>query len=130
MLMQGRAVRHAARRLPSILSVAGVRVEEGLTPLLLPLRHGCEGAVVFQLAEATVRALRERPTVLLGQALAPRCAHLSAWRPWRLLRSARYGLLWLSAQRDGPAWLVVAPEDGVAVYLWRDKKTGCAKLTP
>lgn len=130
MLLQGRAVRHAARRLPSALSIAGVRVEDGLAPLLLPLRRGCEGAVVFQLAEATVQALRERPAALLAEALRPRCPQLSAWRPWRLLHSNPCGLLWWSAQRDTPAWLVLAPGDGVAVYLWRGQKAGCAKLAP
>ncbi|SEK71336.1 hypothetical protein SAMN05428989_0652 [Pseudoxanthomonas sp. GM95] len=122
MLLQGRAVRHAARRLPQGLAVEGLREGSGLLPLLLPLRRGCSGAVVFQLAAATVRALRERPRELLGEAPSPRAQDAAGYRPWRALHSARYGLLWLSAQRERSAWLVVAPDEGVAVYLWRGRR--------
>jgi len=130
MLLQGHAVRHAARCLPSALSVCGVRVEDGLAPLWLPLRRGCSGAVVFQLAESTVRALRERPAELLRDAVQARAPEQPAYRRWRIWRSARYGLLWLSAQRERPAWLVVAPDQGVAIYLWRGRRSPCGKLAP
>jgi hypothetical protein len=120
MLLQGRAVRHAARRLPRALAVHGVRSEQGLTPLLLPLRRGCSGAVVFQLAEATVRALRERPQELLREACSARDPQVPAYRPWRVLAVPRVGPVWLAASLQARAWLVVIPDDGVAVYLWRD----------
>lgn len=130
MLLHGRAVLHAARRLPAALQVCGVRVEEGMAPLLLPLRHGCAGAVVFQLGASTLRALRERPAELLGEAVRARRPGQCGYQPWRVLRSATYGLLWLSAQLERPAWLVVAPEEGVAVYLWRERRPPCGKLAP
>ncbi|WDS36087.1 hypothetical protein [Pseudoxanthomonas sp.] len=120
MLLQGRAVRHAARRLPRVLVSCGVRLEQGLVPLLLPLRHGCSGAVVFQLAEATVRALRERPLDLLRNACSPRDPQAPAYRPWRALAVRRGGPVWMAASLQVPAWLLVIPDDGVAVYLWRD----------
>lgn len=122
MLLQGRAVRHAARRLPQALAVSGVRETAGLLPLLLPLRHGCSGAVVFQLAASTVQALRERPRELLRDALKSRAGQAPSYRPWRALRTATHGVLWLSAQLQRPAWLVVVPDEGVAVYLWRETR--------
>lgn len=120
MLLQGRAVRHAARRLPRALAVCGVRLEQGLTPLLLPLRRGCSGAVVFQLAEATMRALRERPQELLREACSPRDPQVPAYRPWRVLAMPQVGLVWLTASLQVRDWLAVIPDEGVAVYLWRD----------
>jgi hypothetical protein len=122
MLLQGRAVRHAARRLPQALAVSGVRQTAGLLPVLLPLRHGCSGAVVFQLAASTVHALHEHPRALLRDALESRAGQAPAYRPWRALRTAAHGVLWLSAQLQRPAWLVVVPDEGVAVYLWREAR--------
>lgn len=120
MLLQGRAVRHAARRLPRALAIRGVRWEQGLMPLRLPLRRGCSGAVVFQLAEATARALREQPQALLREAGSPRDPRVPAYRPWRVLAVPRVGPVWLAASLQVRAWLAVIPDEGVAVYLWRD----------
>ncbi|MDQ1118351.1 MULTISPECIES: hypothetical protein [Pseudoxanthomonas] len=129
MLLHGRAVRHAARRLPAALSVCGLRVEPDGPPLP-PLRRGVGGAVVFELAQATAQALRERPVELLCAALRPRCPQLPAWRPWRCLRGVQGGLVWLSARCDRAAWLALVPEQGIAVLLWRKRGAGCGKLGP
>lgn len=128
MLLHGRAVRHAARRLPPALKIGGVRLETGGPPLP-PLRRGVAGAVVFQLTQATVQALRTRPADLLRDALRPRCPQAPAWRPWRRLRSAQHGPLWLSAWHDRAVWLVVAPEQGVAALLWRGCRPACGRLS-
>lgn len=127
MLLHGRAVRHAARHLPPALKVCGVRIEAGGPPLP-PLRRGVAGAVVFQLAQTTAQALRERPADLLGDALRLRGAQAPAWRRWRCLRSAQHGPLWLSAWRERAVWLVVAPEQGVAALLWRGRQRACGRL--
>jgi len=129
MLLHGRAVRHAACRLPAALSVCGLRVEPDGPPLP-PLRRGVGGAVVFELAQATAQALRERPTELLNAALWPRRPQLPAWRPWRCLRGGQGGLVWLSARCDRAAWLALVPEQGIAVLLWRKRGAGCGKLGP
>ena len=129
MLLHGRAVRHAARQLPAALSVCGLRVEPDGPPLP-PLRRGVGGAVVFELAQATAQALRERPAELLCAALWSRCPQLPAWRPWRCLRGVQGGLVWLSARCDRAAWLALVPEQGIAVLMWRKRAAGCGKLGP